>query len=1223
MATTAVRKTARKTATKLTTVTTVLEADKGKRKRDETRVRTSPSTPEDVRVNTMRVVNTGLQVLSTLVQSGWKAPPEDIHRRPTRDPTIAKVAKAVEEAGAALEILRSLSTEDLDVERAASSFVGKLLALEQHDAAITMLRGMHSHIASLANAPVSLRPPYHLLSFPLPSSWDATLTTLTFTALAYALIAETSLLLHSTILLRDLVNTLQDNVTLIDWAQHIRADSVPEKTRDALLTRSYTSLTKICSTLSSYTNTPKAVDLQSIFYFSIYALSCLLYTSPGTVKPSTFWEQVQRACLTYCRASVGTADEVAAALYISKSMHVLVRRIQGLCLRTFMEGTPFFGMCDVWMTLAKQRLYFELTHMFQGGDMDALDHISGLMTTLPSRGSTLLPPLEPKSARISAKCSVEVETLTVKVGQLKLHSQEEDNASEGRSSLESLLAEGTQVCAVLMKTTASLENEDPDTVKRTKQMIEILPRYQTLVSRLASLCDDGDQNGSRSSIGVSDTPSANDVHRLCKKMERSMERLRRAAIRTLDVEKVDKLNGETGDSITLLLEGITRVFEADLERRRKARRPSAEVIRDSLTSLLDTRFVVARTRLDPRDANTCAPALEQLEQGVATTDAMLTVMNSSDITNFLRCISGAFHNLGGTLYKANSYGCAINFLKRAGDVGLRALKLRVGEDVDGVESGHVAAQEARKDHEKNKEGWKQLEEQLFRRYELLGVCYLKLGDRKLAHEAFLQSVRTFPYTQFPLFFAPDPFSSNTGSLKQLASIVERLTYMATCELFLPPVEVSLRHVLDDALSVRIASDCPSTPVLDDAQSKAAVTGALLSHQLATLDSIVHKEGVRRIMLHILRDLLTVYDSEWTTLRRVGAMLSGLGMIWRNGGTAPEEGASEDSQWEAEAMEKEVLMLLEREVSIPFCVRRTSTHVFLVEQVPHTDVGFASLVPEYALSVHLWLSLHSYRRLPAGPEMTGAVATHIEKACVVLANILLGIEKVLGKGSPIVKGTSGATKMKTAKGGAGKKGLSATKSRETRKALLNPVTPQPRKDVCLNSAAVAPTRTLGDKKPNTSINLSSLLGLLQMNIHLLGLLGLIVLKVKLLEILKRICELQNPVPIEAYSTFCIDLAHEYIKLGRPKRAGSIFNRCASLFQGDIHPDEVRLRYLLGKAEVLALGDNTSGSESAYCEAQGLEAVVAIEDKTASTSQRIRARVERLERAALACRVFAAI
>lgn len=123
--------------------------------------------------------------------------------------------------------------------------------------------------------------------------------------------------------------------------------------------------------------------------------------------------------------------------------------------------------------------------------------------------------------------------------------------------------------------------------------------------------------------------------------------------------------------------------------------------------------------------------------------------------------------------------------------------------------------------------------------------------------------------------------------------------------------------------------------------------------------------------------------------------------------------------------------------------------------------------------------------------------------------------------------------------------------------------------------------------------------------------------------------------------CVDLAHEYIKLGKSKRAGALFNMCANVLKAGELPEEVRLLYLLGHAEVLALKGNIAAryvpfgnvgkdhldavgrSASSYRDAQSLEAAVAIEDKTMATAKRIRVRVERLERAALACRVFAAV
>ena len=59
---------------------------------------------------------------------------------------------------------------------------------------------------------------------------------------------------------------------------------------------------------------------------------------------------------------------------------------------------------------------------------------------------------------------------------------------------------------------------------------------------------------------------------------------------------------------------------------------------------------------------------------------------------------------------------------------------------------------------------------------------------------------------------------------------------------------------------------------------------------------------------------------------------------------------------------------------------------------------------------------------------------------------------------------------------------------------------------------------------------------------------------------------------AYSVICVDLAHEYVKLGKSKRAGALFSKCANVLKAGEVLDEVRLLYLLGHAEVLALGDN---------------------------------------------------
>ncbi len=102
--------------------------------------------------------------------------------------------------------------------------------------------------------------------------------------------------------------------------------------------------------------------------------------------------------------------------------------------------------------------------------------------------------------------------------------------------------------------------------------------------------------------------------------------------------------------------------------------------------------------------------------------------NKEIFANFVRCLSGAFHSLGATLYQAGKYGTAIRFLRQGCLVGRLALHLR-GNYTEGIRSD---SQEPRKAASgKETEGWANLCGHLSRRWELLGVCYSKIGDRQV------------------------------------------------------------------------------------------------------------------------------------------------------------------------------------------------------------------------------------------------------------------------------------------------------------------------------------------------------------------------------------------------------------------------------------------------------------------------------------------------------------
>jgi len=138
---------------------------------------------------------------------------------------------------------------------------------------------------------------------------------------------------------------------------------------------------------------------------------------------------------------------------------------------------------------------------------------------------------------------------------------------------------------------------------------------------------------------------------------------------------------------------------------------------DLTTRTLDSLFTLAKVTSKVQDTETHTATYDYL--GKAAT--IIATVDSSGITlaNYLRCLSGAYHNFAGSMYQAGIYGSTIPFLKEACAIGTKALARRSKEKTTGEEKV------------REKEGWKQLEETLFRRWELLGICYMKIGDKKV------------------------------------------------------------------------------------------------------------------------------------------------------------------------------------------------------------------------------------------------------------------------------------------------------------------------------------------------------------------------------------------------------------------------------------------------------------------------------------------------------------
>ena len=258
------------------------------------------------------------------------------------------------------------------------------------------------------------------------------------------------------------------------------------------------------------------------------------------------------------------------------------------------------------------------------------------------------------------------------------------------------------------------------------------------------------------------------------KMRRALDRLKRAAVKVIDVPDGMRVSTDgVVKAVRTLLMDITTTMEALLSAVSTARDlvthsywfrlQGQESASEDYASLLDLLFVLARTTLAPNNPVLTDAAYDLLLRAAHILGFQLTndyeyshtISSPSSITeeafaNFVRCLSGAFHTLGGTLYQAGKYGSAIRFLRSGCPLGTVALRLRRSCDLGKLSS---AQDQSKTPGSKEAEGWGQLHDQLSRRWELLGVSCSKIGDRKVS-----QSLTSFSNT-VPSLLSP------TGGLR--------------------------------------------------------------------------------------------------------------------------------------------------------------------------------------------------------------------------------------------------------------------------------------------------------------------------------------------------------------------------------------------------------------------------------------------------------------------------
>ncbi|EJD40173.1 hypothetical protein AURDEDRAFT_170753 [Auricularia subglabra TFB-10046 SS5] len=591
--------------------------------------------------------------------------------------------------------------------------------------------------------------------------------------------------------------------------------------------------------------------------------------------------------------------------------------------------------------------------------------------------------------------------------------------------------------------------------------------------------------------------------------------------------------------------------------------------------LIDALLAMARAALKEPAGTGVQPAYAHLERAVRVARAAYEREREKEgekpreadatMVTRLRAISGSLFNHGATMYRNELYGHAALYLKTASDLAREALELGPSGDTSSEAWGELA-----------------------KRYELHGVCCFKFGDRKLALQSYIDALRarTRAYSSLDLSAqlktAPPQTVFATPPHLELATLLDRTTYLASGELFLPGPEVSVRsfdlNLEDDTL------------------------GALVELQVASLEPSVGagKEHARQVVRVLCGVAVECYEPSKWPVRRARVLVRLLGALY----TTPAITSPEPNDWKATYDEVKALLLR-------------------ADKDSGQDAGLAAYRAQYLATAHVWAGLLTYR--DGGLEMR--VVALFEDAAAALKD-MLGLRKIEAR-RPSVDAPlpTRSTRGKAAATAPPKKAPVKGRAPAKPKADVIPVTPRPRRGAKALPASSSPAARSSIVVSAVRDDWQRLFGLLRMAAQLLGLLGHSFLRIQFLKLMRHLSA-EVSLTSEEFVRSSLDLASEYATLGLVDRTLEVLGRARiALFGEDaeavcLPPSALGVELLLLSSKMLAEMGEPELSIVEYRNAASMCEMLD-DERTPSTALKIRNRTLQLERSALACGVFASI
>ncbi|PLW08516.1 hypothetical protein PCANC_18311 [Puccinia coronata f. sp. avenae] len=261
-----------------------------------------------------------------------------------------------------------------------------------------------------------------------------------------------------------------------------------------------------------------------------------------------------------------------------------------------------------------------------------------------------------------------------------------------------------------------------------------------------------------------------------------------------------------------------------------------------ITGTSETLIVLAESSFQVNSPESHHKALRYLSRCAL----LLELLPEPDIS-VIRCLTSTYYNTGVALYQADKIAMAINFVRPSCELPSRFFNILPTE---GVSAKWGQYDDVNGDVEV-------LRKQLLKRWELLAICYLQI-DKSQSYQAYVSAIASHPDQDFATLgkIADDPSTpqSTLQVLPGLCKLVQRATWLATCDILLPTSKCSL---LESLAPKKLSS---------------SETGAILELQLQYLYQNARKSECRSALKALLDDFAQIYQLAVHPFRRARTLV---------------------------------------------------------------------------------------------------------------------------------------------------------------------------------------------------------------------------------------------------------------------------------------------------------------------------------------------------------------